>query len=244
MNKTLKANSTGIKRIRLILFIAVFLLFAFIGFILFQQFTSYLLKKNVGAAPTPVSTIYVNQGNFLFIHTDQLNSGKPGLISVWAIFISKSNPPSLIAKSIFPDMGSPEKSQQISKQFSYSEKNGLSNDFVKLIRGYDWQWNGYMIVDNESFLKLAQWINGKDTTINIPTDTSNPQSLLDSEKSIFQDTCKNLIKPDTERGENPHWQDLIPIHLQTDLFFKDAALNWDRITFASSSLDCKVLVTP
>jgi hypothetical protein len=242
VNNTSNVKSNSITRFRLFIFIAIFFLCALIGFISVQWLSPYFFHKNASTASTPAATIYINQGNFLLVHIDT-SAPAPRLVSVWAIFISKNSPPSLIAKSLYPDSTETEKSRKIEQTFAYSEKNGLSADFLNAIQSYDWQWNAYMVVDNEGINQLSRWINNS-ASIQFADSSSSSQSVLDSERELLLLTCKNLTLSDTERGEKPHWQKLIPTHLQTDLFFKDAAVNWDRITFSNPAPDCKALIAP
>ena len=244
MNDILPAANKNIKPARIAVFVAVFLLFAIIGFFAFQQMAGLFFPRTPTAVSSASNNLFINQGTLLLIHADQLTSKQPQLISVWVIFISKSNPPSLIAKSIYPDIGSPEKSRQVAQAFNYTEKNGLSAPFIKQIQAYDLQWNGYIVIDKEAFIELAKWINGNGASANLSIDMSNSQAVLEAEKAIFQESCKNLVKPDSERGSKPHWAELFPEHLETDLFFRDTAVNWDRITLSNPAPDCKVLVTP
>ena len=244
MNETRPDAKKSLHQYRLAIFMAVFLIFAFLGFLLVQQLLGLFFPKPLAAPAAPSNTLFVNQGTLLLIHADQLDSKQPRLISIWAVFISKTTPPSLIAKSIYPDLVSPEKSQQVAQAFNYTEKDGLSPQFIKQIQTYDLHWNGYIIGDQEAFAQLARWINGNDTVINLPADISNSQAVLEAEKAIFQESCKNLTRPDSARGEKPHWLGLFPTHLETDLFFRDTAVNWDRISLSNPAPDCKVLVTP
>jgi hypothetical protein len=242
VNNTSNVKNNSITRFRLFIFIAIFILCALTGFVSIQLLSPYFLHKNTGPASTPPATIYINQGNFLLVHVDT-STPEPRLVSVWAIFISKNTPPSLIAKSLYPDAATTEQIQKIKQTFAYSEKNGLSAGFLNAIQGYDWQWNAYMVIDNEGINQLSRWINNS-ASIQFAGTTSSPQSILDSERELLLLTCKNLTLSDAERGEKPHWQKLIPTHLQTDLFFRDAAVNWDHITFSSPAPDCKALITP
>ena len=88
------------------------------------------------------------------------------------------------------------------------------------------------------------WINASGTPFSLKTDDSNSQAVLDGEKAVFQEGCRRLAVPDSSRGEKPRWMDLFPTHLATDLFFRDTAVNWDRVTLSNPAPDCKVLVTP
>jgi hypothetical protein len=234
----------NIKPLRIAIFVCVFLLFAIVGFFVIQQLAGLLFPKPPPAVATTSNALFINQGTLLLIHADQLASKQPQLISVWVVFISKTNPPSLIAKSIYPDIGSPEKSQQVAQSFNYTENTGLSPQFIKQIQDYDLQWNGYVIVDKVAFAQLAKWINGNQSSFNFSGDTSNSQAILEAEKAVFQESCKNLVKADSDRGDKPHWAELFPAHLETDLFFRDTAVNWDRVTLSNPAPDCKVLVTP
>ena len=244
MNDIKTAKNNSIYQFRMAIFIAVFAVFAILGFLLVQQLTLLFFPKEHNTSSSPSNALLINQGTLLLIHADQINSKQPQLISVWAIFISKNTPPSLIAKSIYPDLGSPEKSRQIAQSFNYSEKNGVSAAFIKQIQSYDLQWNGYIIADKEALVQIFQWINGNQAGLDWQADASNSQAVLDAEKSIMQSSCKNLVIADSARGDKPRWMDLFPAHLATDLFFRDTAVTWDRISLSNPPPDCKVLVTP
>jgi hypothetical protein len=244
VNDIKPAKNNSIYQFRMAIFIAVFVVFAILGFLLIQQLLFLFFPKGNNSASAPSKTLLINQGTLLFIHADQFNAKQPQLISVWAIFISKNTPPSLIAKSIYPDLGSPEKSQQIAQSFGYTEKTGLSPAFIKQIQSYDLAWNGYLLTDKEGLTQIARWVNGSHADLNMQADASNSQAVLEAEKEIFQASCKNLVLADSARGDKPRWMDLFPNHLATDLFFKDTAVNWDRITLSNPAPDCKVLVTP
>jgi hypothetical protein len=244
VNDIKPAKNNSIYQFRMAIFIAIFIVFAILGFLLVQQLMLLFFPKEHNTTSLPSNSVMINQGALLLVHADQLNAKQPQLVSVWVIFISKNSPPSLIAKSIYPDLGSPEKSQKIAQSFNYSEKTGLSVDFIKQIQSYDLQWNGYLVADKEALTQIARWINGNQAPLNLQTDTSNSQAVLEAEKVIFQESCKNLVLADPARGDKPRWLDLFPTHLATDLFFRDAAINWDRITLSNPAPDCKVLVTP
>ncbi len=244
MNSPSKSNAARIPHLRLILFAIIFLFFAIIGFILFQQVLGVFVHKTASTVPTLAVPVYPNQGNLLLIHSNQVNNSPPRLTSIWAVFISKNDPPSLIARPLYPDNTSPENNQKIEDAFAYSQEKGLSEEFIKAMQVYDWQWNAYVIIDDEGLTHLSQWINNTQSAPDFAAETAKQQDLLQAEKNILQSICKNLAKPENQRGETPHWKELIPKHMQTDLFFKDAAVNWDHITFSTPAPNCKILLTP
>lgn len=240
------------KQLRLFLLIALFIFWLFVGFlvadrllpIVFSRFITPSDNTPPPLTPTVVSTpvLFIKQGTVLLIHVDDLSTTQPRLISIWAVFVSLTDQPSLIIKSIYPPAPQND-SNRIDAAFSLTPEGNLSPTFTEALKVFNFHWDNYVIYDHQALKMISDWITGsavKETpsAVNI---SEVPLDMPEGERLAFENICKYLSASSTERGQKPSWQQIIPNHMRSDLLFDDTMVNWERITLASPLPHCEVL---
>lgn len=231
-----------IKAARPFLLVTLFLFCLVFGFIVSSNFyTAILPASQTVVSPTPISAIRQPQMNLVVVHADNLNAPQPALISVWAVFITQTDSPSLVYKSLYP-----QASSGLANQFSFTSSGELSPTFLKALETFQFPISAYVLLDDQSISPLLKWLTNEEHALTPAVGAVSDQAALTlaEEKDLLEDVCGKLSLPAAQRGPQPAWKSQIPDHLRTSLSFEDAAVYWDRVTLADPPSFCKAFVTP
>jgi hypothetical protein len=93
---------------------------------------------------------------------------------------------------------------------------------------------------------FIEWISADpfEKSLSIPLTPDQTITILEEQKQILENMCTHLVPADSHRGPKPDWQTIYPFHMQSDLSFTGALVNWDRLTLSTPAPHCEVLVTP
>ncbi len=132
-----------------------------------------------------------NQLNLILVHVDSLATERPGLTSIWGIFISRSEFPTLILKRIYPETGSTA-SARLGAAFSIDQQKQLDPKFMKLMRELDLPAAEIVVVDNEGLEEIVAVISHP-----FPKEPSpgNAEKIQTTDLELFQDTCSAINAP-------------------------------------------------
>ena len=129
-------------------FVGIFLLGGGLGFGVAKEIRVFTIRD-----PRPVTP--ANQVNIILVRLNDQSQENSQLISVWGLFISRTEFPSLIMKRIYPEPGSVE-SDELGKAFSMKSDHQPSEEFMGAIHDLELPWASIMLVDD---LSLPEWIS-------------------------------------------------------------------------------------
>lgn len=236
---------------RTILFVVAFLIFCALGGMIILDIT--LLPKmklqptTIVSQPTPY-----HQQNLALLHVDDLTSPTPSLISVWVVFMLPGTPPGVIFKPLYPQFtnaaSTPPSSlpSDLGALFSLNPDGFPSEPFWQGVSQYDVGVTGMVMVDNEAYTSLVQWVTNTPVEFQpiIPISPETSAFVLAQEKTAFQNLCGALTMPPEQRSFKPEWKNLIPTHMRTDFSFDDLIVIWDTITTSPVAPICEIIPTP
>ena len=232
------------KNIRPFIYTTLFIFCLVVGFIVSKfVFIPTVFPSTPTPVPVPVLTAFMKQGIVLIIHVDQLSKPKPGLISVWALFMSLTDPSSLMVKSLYPAVLIDKTSPSLSDSFSLTSEGKPSPAFINQLKSINLHWDSYLILDNQGISVLANWITGRIPRLHAvnPNSNENIKTIIEEEENLVVDICNNLSVPVSQRGPSPQWKLLIPQNMRTDLYFDAAAVNWERLTLSNPPPHCEAI---
>lgn len=238
---TLPGLLPRLKKYQTALIIAIFLLYAAIGFYLANEVRLYFMAPPAIAEPTPA--ILYPQRNFIIIHVDNLSRQRPQLVSIWALFTVFSEPPSLAFKPLYPKLVPFKQSNPLSESFALTEYETLSPDFISELNKFNFDYEGYILLDQYAILALSGWITGETPQIagEIANNPEQAWNLVAGEQALLDLVCERLVIPAEKRGPAIRWRDLTPNHLRTNLSFETVITSWDAVITSVSPPGCRVV---
>ena len=129
-------------------FVSIFLLGSSVGYGFGAGFKS--LAPHSSSPITPASQV-----NIILVRVNDRSLDHPQLISIWGLFISRTEFPSLIMKHIYPEQGSDE-SSKIGQAFSLTAGKQPSANFTDALNSLELPSAQIMLVDD---LLLPDWIS-------------------------------------------------------------------------------------
>ncbi len=129
-------------------FVGIFLVGSGLGFGFGNEFKALAAHNARPVAPA-------GQMNFILVRINDRTLDKPELITVWGIFINRSQFPSMIMKQIYPDVGSNE-SSEIGQSFSLTPDKQPAADFADALNRLDLPSAQVIVIDNDL---LPDWIS-------------------------------------------------------------------------------------
>jgi hypothetical protein len=243
---------TEIKHIRSYLLITLFIFWLIVGYLIADSlipviFTTPPFSSNPSAKqPIPTPSSRVKQGNILIVITDDLSSAKPTLVSVWALFISLSDPPNLIIKSLYPSLDTGRQAPDLAHVIFLPSQGQLSPEFNDAIKYSGFEWDNFIVMDFIALQSFIEWLSADpfEKSLLLPSTPDQTIAILGEQKQILESICTHLVPANSVRGPKPGWQTIIPSHVQSDLSFMDTVVNWERLTLSIPATHCEVLVTP
>jgi hypothetical protein len=242
-----------LKHIRPIFLFTLFIFWLVVGYLIADRFIPIIFNKTSApllppsaVTPFPTPSSRIKQGNVLIVFTNDLTSPNPNLISTWALFVALTDHPSLIVKALYPHPSITNPKMSPADVFYLTPQGQLSPEFIATISSTGFKWDNFIVMDFIAFNAIAGWITGTpiDMSLSLSPTQEQAENILDMQKSFLHNICTHLSSPESDRGPKPNWQVLIPAHMLTDLYFKDTAVNWDRITLSDPNPHCEVLIIP
>ncbi len=164
-------------------FIIIFILSGLLGFGFVRQVRA--ISTNNPGTLTPASQI-----NLILVRVDDLSLDRPGLTSVWGIFISRSVFPGLIMKRIYPEAGSPI-STRLGTAFSVDRQKQLNQNFLDVMHALDLPSAEIVLVDDAG---LADFIDILLTQT--PGAVSfQPDPAITPDLDLFREVCSVIDEP-------------------------------------------------
>lgn len=192
------------------------------------------------AVEVPIETkIQSYQTNLVILHVNDLDQPKPQLISTWVMMINNTESPYVMFKSIFPSSDSAVTSQ-LSKTFSLKSDKKLTARFIRTLKKFDFQWQGYIIVDDQAINNYNYTQNEKSQD-DTNEYSNQSQSILFNEKKQLQYFCANLRNGDRGQSINQLFSSIVPKHMHTDLDVETFMSNWKMISSTQQAMHCEVL---
>ena len=100
------------------------------------------------------------QCNYIVVHASQIDDEQPELISIWMVFITKTDNHQIIWKKISPKE-LPALENIAENTPLISPEGNLSKELVNNINSLEIHWDGYFIIDDFTADQLMYWITGK-----------------------------------------------------------------------------------
>jgi len=168
------------------------------------------------AIPHPMIVLANEQRNILIISVDRLQSARYQLRGIWEA-IYAPNYPSITWVPIYPAvLGSdPSKNEELLRTFRLTPELHLDPSFVRYLHQRNFQWSGYLILDEVAIFEILQAFN-----INSVVDLSPTNQI----KSI-QSFCNSVTRLDKQ----PSLLDLynrLSGHMVTDIRADEAFAEW------------------
>ena len=221
----------------LILFIG----FSLLGFLMWNEVKG--LFSTTAKSPSTSINSSVQQENILLVHIDDLTSDDPRLVSVWAVFFTPSNPPTLTMRELYPDLYDDQNVDEIKSLFSINSNGELDSKFIKKMDMYQIQWTGIMLVDHQAIAAFDDWLDIKNPPQSVQQAIDIPGALIqaDDELDWFGMVCKQIQTLDLQDLPHMSWTEIIPKHMHSDLYFDELITIWDTLASSEIPPHCETL---
>ncbi len=172
------------RKILLALFISIFLLSGLLGFGVVRQVRAVTESEPVHQTPA-------SQVNLILVHVDDLKRERPGLTSIWGVFISRSVFPALIMKRIYPEAGSPA-SVKLAAAFALDQQKQVDRKFLAVMHDLDLPAAEIVLVDSQGMTEIAAAL-----VDHVSPDSSikHPQPSQEPDLDVFEDICTAINAP-------------------------------------------------
>ncbi len=172
------------RKILVAFFISIYFLSGLFGFGVVRQ-----VRALAKSEPTPLTP--ATQVNLILVHVDDLKLDRPGLTSIWGVFINHSVFPSLIMKRIYPEAGSPA-SAKLASAFSLDQHKQLEPKFLDVMQDLDMPAAEIILVDGVGIADIAATLSHQGTSGRTGAQPPAPQKL---DLAFFQDICTAIDAP-------------------------------------------------
>ena len=196
--------------------------------------TFLLLKLNQDPTTkvTPITEIS-GQTNFLLFQVDSLKSETPELISIWAILIQVDEPNYVVFKRISPELIANTQTQDTQISFALEDGNLPVNFFSQSIQKLNLEIDSYFLLDTQALLALINNYTGQDVF---------PEGFVDA--TVLTQICSKLGQAEQNPANQIEWNNLIPLHMRTNLSFETFATIWETLTRSKSAPYCEIISLP
>jgi hypothetical protein len=187
------------------------------------------LNQNPSTKVTPITEI-AGQTNFLLFQVDSLKSEAPELISIWAILIQVEEPTYVVFKRIAP--GSIANTQTKDTQISFALEDGdlPVNFFSQSIQKLNLDIDSYFLLDTQAILALINDYTGQAVF---------SEGVVDD--PVLTQVCSKLGQAEQNPASQIEWNNLIPLHMRTNLSFETFATIWEDLTRSKSAPHCEII---
>ena len=203
-----------------------------------------LYSSSAISAP-PSDTGLIQQRNLLILHVDSLENENPQLISMWAIFFYPAESTNITFKQLYPSVNTNnEPDISFRNQFQVNDTGELNSKTIRAVNKYDIDWSGYILLDTRSLLHLTNWLQMNAIPESIEQAIQNPGAIIQiaDEQQWFNQVCTQLENEDLENLKYLPWNEIIPAHMHTNLYFDDMVTIWDNLARSDYAPHCEVLV--
>jgi len=231
------------KKFFLLILLILFSCFVLVGYLV----ASKVLKKDQNSAvmQSPQTLDPLEQTNYLVFLVDDLQSKKPALLAIWSILSSTSLDSALFFVPLFPTT-SLSTNDQITPIFKMQKDKTLTASSVRrLSRVFDLKFDGYFIIDNNSYLAFAAdaGIDQLGVLTKIPATNEDVELIRTSTSKYFSTLC-DLFTTGAENAffSQIEWGNSIPVHLVSDKSADEITSMIDHLGTISPIKTCKVAV--
>jgi len=226
-----------------LILVVLFSSFVLVGYLL----ASKVLKKDQGSVvvqstetPEPLE-----QTNYLVFLIDDLQAKKPALLAIWSILSSTSSDSALFFVPLFPTT-SISTNDQITPIIKLQKDKTLTASSVRrLSRVFDLKFDGYFIIDNNSYLAYAAdaGIDQLGVLTEIPTTNEDIELIRTSTSKYFTTFC-DLFTTGAANAffSQIDWSNSIPAQLVSDKSTEEITSLIDLLDANSPIKTCKVAV--
>lgn len=189
------------------------------------------------------SPLPAQQHNLLLVHTTSLDHSQAKLVSVWAAYISFTNPPQMILMPLYPQAGGDRPA--FATQTVLDSENRVSDKFIKSVQEtYALPFTGYALVDSEGVQAFNKWFLNQEITLdaNIISDPTLQSQVLNASQQFFTHTCALFEKGDYNPLSKIRWSSILPDHFRTNLSFETLTLDLEKIVRTSDPVSCRVIL--
>jgi hypothetical protein len=194
--------------------------------------TFVLLKLNQNQVVNDKEAgVISGQTNFLVIQIDNLKNETPKLLSAWMILVRVDQPNYVIFKEIVTTqpIDSGDRSSLI--EISLDAAGLPTQSFLTSIQQFDLDIDSYILLDADGITALtADFID------------QSPDVFSGLNESIINQLCVKLNQSSKKQpADQDFWNNLIPLHLRTNLSFETFATLWEKLTRSEASPICKII---
>jgi hypothetical protein len=188
------------------------------------------------------------QQNLVLILIDNL--GNPGyhLESVWLLLFTPDYP-DITLLMLYPSSKEPYKN--LADQFKLTPDGKLDVSFTDALHGFKFNFQGFILVDEEGLSQWIDWMKGIDIDgntlngANVLSYTPKPWNDLDKSITPQMTVATGLCKKAILLPKDVNWftllGNILPGHMSTDLSLKDTVALWKSFLAQQEKAKCKIL---
>lgn len=214
---------------KILILAGIFIIMVIFGY-LFADWAGIIQRDNSDKARS-------SQVNYLLIRVDDLAKPKPNLQSIWGMFISFANRPSVFFQPIYPH---PNTRANLGTLFAVADKGTLAEPFLKEIEKFDLKLAGYIVLDDKGAQLIQKWAEGVQKTT-LPTPTKPSPGSMSQQRANLNQICQGLSISAFSRLSPLDWKPIYPDHLIPSPKIEDIITLFDRLFFRSNQVKCEVL---
>lgn len=243
MVKSLISKYFQMKKSFPLILLVLFSSFVLVGYLL----ASKLMKKE----PTSLVTqrletpVPLEQKNFLVFLVDDLQSKKPELLAIWSVLSSANSNSNLFFIPLFPDSNI-STNDQIIPIFKVQKNKTLSaNTIRRFSRVFDLKYDGYFIIDNNTYLAFASdaGIDQLGILTKTPATIEEIELIRASTSNYFSTLCDLITTgASTAFFSKIDWGTAIPGQVVSDKSADEILSMIEILNADSPTKTCKVAV--
>jgi hypothetical protein len=224
------------------LFLIVLLTFfgcAFVGYQFAIHNTPQVALVETGGNPSFKS----EQRNFMVMRVDDLTAPKPKLISVWyiSLFFLNDNPNSLTLAQVYPPRVPSTKSITLERSFELTSDGEPSSGFWDAVKRYDFNWEGYIMLDTEGANQFLQWLVGQN---DFHTALDESTKSIENSQVMAEQVCRSVTDSSDHSIAQFDWNQVVPAHFRSSLRMETGLAIWNRMTEVKNTVECVFLAAP
>ena len=203
------------------------------------------LSSSTTISAPPSTTGLIQQRNLLLIHVDSLENDDPQLVSMWGVFFYPAESSNITFKQLYPSANEINKLDTSFKdQFRINDVGEMNTKTIRALNTYDIDWSGYILLDTRSMLHLTNWLQMDAIPESIAQAIQTPGTFIQiaDEQQWFNQVCTQLENEDLANLQHLPWNEIIPAHMHTNLYFDDMVTFWDDLARSEYTPHCEVLV--
>ena len=216
---------------------------ALVNVIVFGVFSAlgYLsaARAQIPPQPSPVSRVITtpgaDQNDLLLIQIDRLDASKPMLRAVWMAGIFRSaNQTVLTFFPLFPVKSISPAPTDLSGLFALNPDGSLGKAFVQAVAARGVQVSAFLLIDDEGYAALDQFLRGQDVTIFTPAPSSPSVFLLAACQYIHRGSDPSPNSPGLDSA-------YMGKHLRGSLSFDQLLSAWNGLAGHQNPPGCDVI---